>query len=79
MGKRTNSGVNLWRAGCGESRTSGSEGGSEKPTCRKADRALRPDPYTKLRGPAKGVYYDPLSSHRHNGSYAATRIMDRWL
>ena len=34
-----------WRAGCGESRTSGSEGGPEKPTDRKVDRALWPDPY----------------------------------
>ena len=41
--------VNAWRAGCGESRTSGSEGGSEKPICREADRALRPDPYTYVR------------------------------
>jgi putative transposase len=36
-----------WRAGCGGSRTSGSEGGPEKPTCRKMGRALRPDPYTE--------------------------------
>ncbi|MGH9045566.1 MAG: DDE-type integrase/transposase/recombinase [Acidimicrobiales bacterium] len=35
-----------WRAGCGGSRTSGSEGGPEKPTSRKIGRALRPDPYT---------------------------------
>ncbi len=35
-----------WRAGCGESRTSGSEGGPEKPTSREVDRALRSDPYT---------------------------------
>ena len=35
-----------WRAGCGESRTSGSEGGPEKPTDRKVDRALWPDPYS---------------------------------
>ena len=40
------SGMNTWRAGCGESRTSGSEGGPEKPTHRKMDRALRSDPYT---------------------------------
>jgi putative transposase len=40
------SGMNPWRAGCGESRTSGSEGGPEKPTDRKIDRALRSDPYT---------------------------------
>ncbi len=46
-----------WRAGCGESRTSGSEGGPEKPTSREVDRALRPDPYTKLKGPAKWEYF----------------------
>ena len=42
------SGMTTWRAGCGESRTSGSEGGPEKPTSRKTGRALRPDPYTYL-------------------------------
>ncbi len=52
------SGMNPWRAGCGESRTSGSEGGPEKPTARKHDRALRSDPYTKLQGPQRGVYYE---------------------
>jgi hypothetical protein len=51
------SGMNPWRAGCGESRTSGSEGGPEKPTSRKTGRALRPDPYTKLLGPATWTYY----------------------
>src|SRR3954447_19423298 len=40
------SGVNTWRAGCGESRTSGSEGGPGKPISRKADRAPWSDPYT---------------------------------
>jgi putative transposase len=40
------SGLNTWRAGCSGSCTSGSEGGPEKPTSRKADRALRSDPYT---------------------------------
>ena len=40
------SGMNTWRAGCGGSRTSGSEGGPEKPTHREMDRALRSDPYT---------------------------------
>ena len=39
--------MNPWRAGCGESRTSGSEGGPEKPTSEKAGRALRSDPYTE--------------------------------
>jgi putative transposase len=38
--------MNTWRAGCSGTGTSGSEGGSEKPTSRKAGRALRPDPYT---------------------------------
>ena len=42
------SGVTMWRAGCGGSRTSGSEGGPEKPTDRKIDRALRSDPYTYI-------------------------------
>ena len=42
------SGMNPWRAGCGESRTSGSEGGPEKPTNGNVGRALRPDPYTYL-------------------------------
>jgi putative transposase len=36
-----------WRAGCGESRTSGSEGGPRKRTGRKAGTAPRPDPYTE--------------------------------
>ena len=40
------SGMNTWRAGCGESRTSGSEGGPGKPTSREADRAPWSDPYT---------------------------------
>jgi putative transposase len=38
--------MNTWRAGCSGSCTSGSEGGPQKPTRRKPDRALRPDPYT---------------------------------
>ena len=48
--------MNTWRAGCGESRTSGSEGGPEKPTHRKVDRALRPDPYTEHRTAEGKVY-----------------------
>jgi putative transposase len=47
----------MWRAGCGESRTSGSEGGPEKLTSREAGGALRSDPYTKLLGPQKWTYY----------------------
>ncbi len=46
-GTSRTSGMTTWRAGCGGSRTSGSEGGPEKPTSRKADRALRSDPYTE--------------------------------
>ncbi len=45
---RTN-GMTTWRAGCGESRTSGSEGGPGRPTSRKAGRAPRSDPYTEHR------------------------------
>ncbi len=48
--------MNTWRAGCGGSRTSGSEGGPGKPTSRKADRAPRPDPYTYVRTFAGWVY-----------------------
>ena len=48
--------MNTWRAGCGESRTSGSEGGPGKPTSRKADRAPRSDPYTYCRTWAGFVY-----------------------
>jgi putative transposase len=39
--------MGLWRAGCSATGTSGSEGGSQKPTGRKTGRALRPDPYTE--------------------------------
>ncbi len=46
LGNRVIVGMNTWRAGCGGSRTSGSEGGPEKPTGRKPGRALRSDPYT---------------------------------
>ena len=41
-------GMNIRRAGCGESRTSGSEGGPQRPSRRKPARALRSDPYTFL-------------------------------
>jgi len=41
------SGMSTWRAGCSGTGTSGSEGGSEKPTSRKAGGALRPDPYER--------------------------------
>jgi single-stranded DNA-binding protein len=38
-------GMNSWRAGCVETRTSGSEGGLRKRTGRKTGTAPRPDPY----------------------------------
>jgi putative transposase len=37
---------------------SGSEGGPGKPTSRETGRAPRSDPYTKLRGPDRGVWFD---------------------
>jgi putative transposase len=40
--------MKTWRAGCGESRTSGSEGGPERPTGGNARTALRSDPYTYI-------------------------------
>jgi putative transposase len=43
------SGMNTWRAGCSGTGTSGSEGGSGKPTSREAGGAPRPDPYTQQR------------------------------
>jgi putative transposase len=39
--------MSTWRAGCGESRTSGSEGGPGKPTESNLGRAPRSDPYTE--------------------------------
>lgn len=40
--------MKAWRAGCGESRTSGSEGGPEKPAGGNVRTALRSDPYTYI-------------------------------
>ena len=61
MGKSGNriastSGMISWRAGCGGSRTSGSEGGPGRPTSGNVDRALRPDPYTYVKTHAGWVY-----------------------
>jgi single-stranded DNA-binding protein len=42
---RKASGMNPWRAGCVETRTSGSEGGLRKRTGRKTGTAPQPDPY----------------------------------
>ena len=53
------SGMNTWRAGCGGSRSSGSEGGPEKPISRKADRALRSDPYDTRRVHLAGITTNP--------------------
>jgi transposase InsO family protein len=47
----------VWRAGCSETGTSGSEGGPRKRTSCKAGTAPRSDPYTKLLGPSKWTYY----------------------
>jgi putative transposase len=48
--------MSTWRAGCGGSRTSGSEGGPQKPTHRKMGRALRSDPYTYVKTHSGWVY-----------------------
>jgi putative transposase len=47
-GHHRTSGMNPWRARCGEIRTAGSEGGPGKRTGRNADTAPRSDPYTYL-------------------------------
>lgn len=49
--------MNTWRAGCGESRTSGSEGGLQKPGQRKLVKTLQPDPYTFLPAAVRGEFY----------------------
>src|SRR5665811_759307 len=46
-----------WRARCAETRSAGSEGGSGKRAGRDPGTAPRPDPYTKLHGPAKWSYF----------------------
>ena len=46
----------VWRAGCSGMGTSGSEGGQQKPTSRKADRALLSDPYSYVWTLAGFVY-----------------------
>src|SRR5215218_8535137 len=47
-------GMNSWRAGCVETRTSGSEGGLRKRTGRKTGTAPQPDPYA-WRGMAENL------------------------
>ena len=56
-GRHCTSGMNPWRARCGEIRSAGSEGGPGKRIGRNADTAPRSDPYTTLLGPAKWTYY----------------------
>jgi transposase InsO family protein len=48
---------NPWSAGCTETGLSGAEGGPGKRAGRNAGTAPRSDPYTKLRGPVKHVFY----------------------
>ena len=48
--------MTTWRAGCGGSRTSGSEGGPGKPATERLNRAPRPDPYTHIRTFSGWVY-----------------------
>ena len=47
---------NTWRAGCDESRSSGSENGPQKPTSRNADRALRSDFYSQFEACVSSKY-----------------------
>ena len=61
------SGLNTWRAGCGGSRTSGSEGGPEKPTHREMERALRPDPYTEFATDEGKLYLAGVRDLCHRG------------
>ena len=48
-------GMNSWRAGCVETRTSGSEGGLRKRTGRKTGTAPQPDPYKKALAAVKAT------------------------
>jgi putative transposase len=48
-GHHRNSGLNPWRARCGEIRSAGSEGGPGKRISRNANTAPRSDPYTEHR------------------------------
>ena len=67
MDKRHNGGMNTRRAGCGGSRTSGSEGGPEKPTRRKTGQALRPDPYTEFPTGEGKLYVAGIRDLCHQG------------
>ena len=59
-----------WRAGCGESRTSGSEGGPGKRTGRKADTAPWSDPYLRTLLDAYVAHYNEHQPHRSLGQRA---------
>ncbi len=48
---------NPWSAGCAETRTSGAEGGPGRRARSNPGTAPRSDPYTKLRGPGRGIFY----------------------
>ena len=73
-------GMNTWRAGCGGSRTSGSEGGPRKPTSRNADRAPGSDPYTEHRTTEEKLYLcavKDVCSNRIVGYSIDTRMTSR--
>jgi len=57
-GSTRTSGMNAWRAGCGESRTSGSEGGPGKPTTPKGWQValVRPLPQTPRPSEVDGTF-----------------------
>ena len=74
------SGMNTWRAGCAESRTSGSEGGPGKPTSRKADRAPWSDPYTGMMDLSSwpdGMRYTALATNQEAGQLADLEVRHR--
>ena len=64
-------GMILWRAGCAETCTSGSEGGPRKRAGRKAGTAPRPDPYERHealsnRAVMKGHRLRPVAAGRRS-------------